>query len=121
MKVCIFGCRHFNNPALIPAAIAAAHKEWGIEPLGEMVTGGCRGVDEMADEYAQENPKLYDRTVFYANWAWYGKGAGPKRNRRMALYVDRGIAIWDGKSQGTRNMIQELKALGKPVFIYYRD
>jgi len=37
------------------------------------------------------------------------------RNREMAKYADCLLAIWDGISTGTGNMIYEMRALGKPV------
>lgn len=43
-----------------------------------------------------------------------GKAAGPIRNAQMAKYASEGakgilVAFWDGKSKGTKNMIQEAR------------
>jgi hypothetical protein len=48
----------------------------------------------------------------------YGKSAGPIRNRAMAEYAGALIAIWDGSSRGTLNMIETAKKLELKVFIY---
>lgn len=46
---------------------------------------------------------------FPAEWNKYGKMAGPMRNAQMMSYAKEGIpalvAFWDGKSRGTKNMI----------------
>ena len=36
----------------------------------------------------------------------------------MAEYGDALIAVWDGKSRGTQNMIDIMKAFGKPVYVF---
>jgi hypothetical protein len=35
----------------------------------------------------------------------------------MAKYADALIAVWDGKSRGTKNMIDEAKKLGLKVYV----
>ena len=54
-------------------------------------------------------------------WNRYGRKAGILRNRKMAKYADALIAVWDGLSRGTANMIAEMEALGKPVFRFGGD
>ena len=49
---------------------------------------------------------------FPADWDKYGKAAGYKRNDEMARNADALIAFWDGKSRGTRHMIDLAKKYG---------
>ena len=53
---------------------------------------------------------------FPADWKVYGKQAGPVRNRQMLNYAkeEQGalLAFWDGKSRGTKNMIDIAKDAG---------
>ena len=59
-------------------------------------------------------------TVFPADWDKFGKSAGYKRNVQMAEYAGSGamlIAFWDGKSSGTKNMIENATKLGLKVHI----
>ena len=42
----------------------------------------------------------------------------PMRNREMAEYADALLAVWDGESKGTANMILEMHRMGKPVFVW---
>jgi len=79
----------------------------------EIVTGGARGVDTFAHKWAIE--KGYKTKVFEANWEKYGKSAG--MIKEMAEYADGLIAIWDGESRGTKNMIEMMSGLGKTVAI----
>lgn len=80
----------------------------------ECVHGGCRGVDQTAGKFFKGYCPI---KVFKADWLQYGKAAGPIRNRRMAEYADALVAIWDGKSTGTKNMIEEMQSLGKIVVV----
>jgi hypothetical protein len=45
----------------------------------------------------------------------YGKGAPLKRNLEIIEYADRVIAFWDGKSRGTKFVIDQCEKINKPV------
>lgn len=81
----------------------------------EVVSGGCRGIDTNAEDWAHQEGIPTSR--FMANWEKYGRSAGPKRNQRMGAYADALIALWDGKSRGTLNMINIMRELGKPYHV----
>jgi hypothetical protein len=49
------------------------------------------------------------------------KRAGPLRNFEMAKNRDGLIAVWDGQSRGTGNMIENASKLGLQVFILRND
>lgn len=55
---------------------------------------------------------------FPAEWDKYYKAAGPIRNQKMAEYANALIAVWDGKSTGTKDMIERAKACGLKIFVY---
>lgn len=78
-----------------------------------IISGGCRGADKLGEIYANENGLKIERYV--ARWDLYGKSAGPKRNSLMAEKCDYVICFWDGKSKGTKSMIDIAKKLGKPI------
>ena len=84
----------------------------------EIVSGGAIGADSLAIRYAKELRRKY--TVFRADWRTHGKAAGPIRNRQMAEYADTLIAFWDGKSRGTKNMIDEAKRAGMALISVFR-
>lgn len=88
-------------------------------PYVEIVSGHAKGADSFGEEYAKEhNLKL---TVFPADWKKYGRAAGPIRNREMLQYASEEspviIAFWDGKSAGTKNMIEQGRKAGAEVYI----
>lgn len=71
----------------------------------EIVGGGASGVDKMGERYAKELGHPFKE--FPADWKTHGKAAGPIRNKQMAEYADMLIAFWDGRSRGTKNMIDQ--------------
>ncbi len=113
MKVIIAGSREIKDYPLLLEAI----KQSGFE-IDEVVSGGAAGVDKLGERYAKENGKKL--TVFPADWEAYGKGAGPVRNGEMAFYVGSAgalIALWDGSSRGTKDMIEKATKYGLAYFV----
>lgn len=80
-----------------------------------IVSGGARGPDTYAIDYAEEHSIPY--VVFNAEWDKYGRGAGHRRNMEMAIQATELLAFWDGRSAGTKNMIQWMQKLNKPCTI----
>ena len=68
-----------------------------------IVSGKAKGADSLGERYAKE--RGYKIEVYPADWKKYGKAAGMIRNKQMAEKADALIAFWDGKSHGTKNMI----------------
>lgn len=114
MKTIIAGCRGFNDYNLLKEKVDYYRKD---HVISEVVSGTARGADYLGEEYANENG--IPIKSFPADWENYGKAAGPIRNRQMAEYADVLIAVWDGKSKGTNNMIIEMNKLMKPVFLIW--
>ena len=71
------------------------------------VSGEARGADSLGKRLAYENE--WEVLSFPADWDKYGKTAGYKRNDEMARNADALIAFWDGKSRGTKHMIDLAK------------
>lgn len=81
-----------------------------------IISGHARGADSLGELFARENHLQLE--VYPADWSTHGKGAGHIRNAEMAQVSDCLVAFWDGESKGTKNMINNMKRLGKPVLIY---
>lgn len=78
----------------------------------EIVSGGARGVDTCAKEYALAHGlKL---TEFYPDYDRYGRSAPLKRNDQIVAHADMVIAFWDGVSRGTIYTLKQCKQQGKP-------
>lgn len=81
----------------------------------EVVSGGASGVDQLGERWAHEHGVPVKR--FIPQWVKYGRGAGPRRNEEMARYADALVAVWDGKSNGTKNMIDVAKHYKLKVYV----
>lgn len=112
MKCIIAGGRDFDDYELVKSIC----EDRGIT---EVVSGGARGADTKGELFARSHDiKL---SIFPALWKAHGRAAGPIRNKLMAEYADKAIVFWDGKSRGSKNMIETMKKLGKPVEVVFYD
>lgn len=82
----------------------------------EIVSGGARGIDACAEQYARENG--IPIKVFLPEYNKYGKGAPLKRNIQIIDYADMVLAFWDGASHGTKFVIDKCREKGKKVIIF---
>ncbi len=107
MKVAIVGSR----------TLQVTHLEKYLPPhVTEIVSGGARGVDMCAREYAlTHHLKL---TEFLPEYQKYGKLAPLKRNITIIEYADFVLAFWDKKSTGTKFVIENCKKRNIPIKIY---
>ena len=84
--------------------------------MTEVVSGCAQGADTHGETVARSMGIPVAR--FPADWKQYCKSAGVRRNAKMAEYADALIAVWDGESRGTKNMIDLAVANGLIVFVY---
>ncbi len=122
LRVIIASGRDFDDfPKLISSCIDILSKTDTDCGRIRIVGGGARGADELGEQFA----KLYhyELTRFLAEWDKLGKGAGYARNTEMAKFAsEQGnhgvlIAFWDGKSRGTKHMIDTSRKYGLEVHI----
>ena len=114
MKVIIAGSRE----GFEIADVFVAMRDSGF-CVTEVVSGTARGVDRLGESWANANQVPIKR--FPANWDEYGKSAGYRRNVEMADYADALVALWDGKSKGTKHMIDLAGNKGMPVYIHRKE
>ncbi len=82
----------------------------------EIVSGGARGVDASAREYAlRHNLKL---TEYLPEYRKYGRAAPLKRNITIIENADLVVAFWDGASRGTKYVIDNCKKRKIPIEIH---
>lgn len=90
-----------------------------------IVSGGAKGADELAKQYALRNKLEYKE--FKADWDKYGKSAGYRRNEEMHKFISENererkvIAFWDGKSKGTQHNFELAKKYKNEIFIVRYD
>ena len=86
------------------------------EGVTEIVSGGAKGIDTCAKNYALEHDlKL---TEFLPEYSRYGRGAPLRRNITIIEYADLVLAFWDGESRGTKYVIDNCKKRNIPVVIH---
>ena len=116
-RILVAGCRSYNNYEDAKIFIEQSISKLKEEHTIIFVSGYCKGADMLGEKYALENHYKIER--YPANWAVFGKAAGPKRNKLMAEVADYVICFWDGSSKGTKSLINYVDKLNKPLFIKY--
>ncbi|AUO79153.1 hypothetical protein [Salinibacter phage M8CRM-1] len=114
MKVIVAGSRSITSQDMVDRAI----EESGFS-VSVLVSGGARGVDRMGEKWAESQPIPY--LVYPADWGEHGKSAGYIRNAEMAEWADALVAVWDGKSRGTKHMIETAHKSDMPIFVWFSD
>ena len=114
-KIVVAGTRNYNNYNEAKLYIDFCISELKKENEIIFLSGGCRGADMLGERYAKE--KGYKVKRYPADWNKYGKSAGVIRNKEMANEGDCFICFWDGKSRGTKSMIDFAKTTNKPIKI----
>ena len=107
MKVAIVGSRGLT---------VSDFTEYLPEETTEIVSGGARGIDTCARNYAHAHGiKL---TEFLPEYDKYGIRAPHIRNDLIIDYADYVIAFWDGDSRGTYSVIDKCRRLGRRLTVY---
>ena len=109
--IIVCGGRDFSDRYSLFAALDALHDKRGVTKIAQ---GQCpTGADAMAVEWAA------DRGIrcigFKANWAEFGRKAGPMRNQQMADYGADGLVAFPG-GKGTADMIARALKAGIKVW-----
>jgi hypothetical protein len=109
--VIVAGSRYLASASDVAYAIALS----GFN-VTEVVSGGAPGADALGEQWARSRAIPVQR--FPAEWHVHGRSAGPIRNRAMAAYADALVALWDGASPGTGNMISAARAYRLRVHVH---
>jgi len=113
MSVAIVGSRDFPNLGLVRTIVRAL-------PAGtRVISGGARGVDSVAEVTARE--RGLEIRIFPADWARYGRSAGPLRNAHIVRHADQILAFWTGKSRGTLDTLRQARDAGKMTWVINPD
>ena len=82
----------------------------------EIITGGAKGIDAYAKAYAESVGLKV--TEFLPEYNRYKRGAPLKRNLQIIEAADCVLAFWDGKSKGTKFVIERCIEQDKPIKIF---
>lgn len=114
MKLIIAGSRTFGS-GLSDFDCMESNLLDCVGKVDEIVSGTARGADSFGEIWARMHNVPIKK--FRPDWDADGKRAGILRNQQMADYADEAFVFWDGKSKGSKNMIEEMKKRGKPVHV----
>lgn len=106
MKTAVIGSRNLSINNL---------EDYLPQGTDEIISGGAKGIDKCAEDVAKKhNMKI---TVIRPDYDRYGRAAPLKRKDEIVALADVVLAIWDGKSRGTKYVINKCKELGKPLVL----
>ena len=106
MKLLIAGSRSIKFFDLTPYIPAGT---------GLIISGGADGIDTVAERFADKMRK--SKLIIRPDYALYGRSAPLRRNEVMVNLADQVLVIWDGKSRGTKTMIDYAKMYHRPLRI----
>ena len=110
LRVIVAGSRDFDDYKLLKKKVSEKLSSYDTTntPV-RIISGTARGADQLGEHFAKSENYLLSK--FPADWGLYGKSAGYRRNVEMAQFAVANdnigvlIAFWDGKSKGTKHII----------------
>jgi hypothetical protein len=126
MKLAVVGTRSFKDKSFVYKQIKNLINS-GIK-ITQIISGGATGPDRFGKEFAEENKIPF--ILFEADWSdlkepcfikindkgeKYNALAGFKRNNQIVENCTVMLAFWDGKSQGTKDVIAKANLMNKKV------
>lgn len=115
LSVIIAGSRSFNDYELLKTKCSEILQDIQKENSITVISGTANGADRLGERYAEEHDFQVKR--YPADWKRFSLSAGIIRNALMAKHANMLIAFWDGKSRGTRNMIETARKAGLSVHV----
>ena len=113
----VAGGREFNDATLMANELTMLRRNELADYEVNIVCGNARGADMMGAAYAGYHSL---RVIeFPAQWDTFGKSAGYRRNVEMAENAQGLLAFWDGKSRGTKHMIDIATERGLSVRVIH--
>lgn len=106
MRVAVIGSRTFSDYEFLKETLSHIY-------ITEMISGGALGADQLAERYAKEKNipiRIIPHTVLTDI---------PDLSRTYSIINQAQvvIAFWDGKSQGTCDLVKYAQKVGKPVSV----
>lgn len=122
LRIIIAGSRNFNDYELLKKEVINIVKNSSKpKQFIKIISGRARGADTLGECFAKEFG--LEIKEFPADWDRLGKRAGYVRNAEMAKFAMEDenygvlIAFWDGKSKGTKHMIDLAEKYGLKIHI----
>ena len=119
-SVAIVGSRNFFDDKKFCEEVDDAREKWGLKlsDIKIIISGGARGADTMAEEFAVVNGLPFKK--FLPQWDFYGKAAGPIRNRAIIECAKHVLAFPSLiRSIGTQSAIKLAKKYKRELIVVY--
>ena len=85
----------------------------------QIISGAANGIDRSARAFALAHGIRMLEVL--PDYALHGRRAPLRRNDNIIAMADLVLAFWDGKSRGTKYVIDRCHAIGKPIMVYRVD
>lgn len=108
MRIAIVGSRNFSDYHTARINLLSL-----INPDDIIISGGARGADNIAEQFAKEFGN--EIIIHKPDWNKHGNSAGMIRNSKIVEDCDYVIAFWDMKSNGTKDTIRKARNSNKQV------
>lgn len=118
MKLLVCGSRDYNDHLRLYQVLDAIHDQRGVT---ELIEGEAKGADTLAREWAESHNIPVRK--FPADWATYGRAAGPLRNTAMLVEGKPNLVVAFPKNgdldatKGTRNMVRQARTFNIEVMV----
>lgn len=117
----VVGSRGITDNEAVKAALAMC--PWWASPIAtddfKFVSGGADGVDTCIEQIAEESDEDLEVHVIEPNYDDWSQGHPAKvRNTEIVEQSDAILAVWNGKSPGTRDTIDKALDRGVPVYVH---
>lgn len=112
LRVLVCGGRHYENWDRVVQVLDGLSR--GGPPI-HVIQGGAAGADSMARVWAANRGHTYD--TYPADWAVYGKAAGPVRNQEMLEKGCPDLTVAFPGNRGTTDMVERARRRGVSVLL----
>lgn len=114
MKTIIAGSRRgFSYEEVVKAM-----KACGWKPT-EVVSGHADGVDTYGEKWAKM--RKISLKIIYPDYDLMGRTLKENIAEKSTQYAEALVALWDGESPGTKDMIKQARERGLKVFIWSKQ
>ena len=116
-RIIIAGGRDFNDYDYLRSCCLPIVDHLACKHELIIISGHAKGADLLGEQFANEQGLTLE--VYPANWKSHWRSAGFKRNEMMGDIANGLIAFWDGRSHGTKHMIEYAKSKGLNVYVFH--
>lgn len=112
LRVLVCGGRRYENQGRVFQVLDDL--SWG-SPLMHVIQGGASGADMLARAWAASRGNTCDG--YPADWAVYGRAAGPVRNQEMLEKGRPDLVVAFPGNRGTTDMVERARRRGVSVLL----